>query len=246
MENGYFTRSFIKPVIQSWLTSMDCCQLSKKDNRLYIGFKTDKVDANGTTLARVGIVQFYDKSIKDMERNADYVDMMELSIYEDIPASDDKDASLSAYIDENGLSPIFWLHFGMVDFEFVMEQLSDFFKCIYQTDRSNLVQDPKGFNEIKNILICCTAGVTSGYFAGMMQQKVDQDYPNSGIHINNCNVNFLDDVIQDYDIVLIAPQIGYMEKELKEKYGEKIQKIDRVDFATFNFEHVLEKLINQK
>lgn len=246
MANNYYTRSFIKPVIQSWLASMECTIPSSLHNRLYVLFDTGKVDDEQKHVLRVGIVQFYDKSSQDKEKSDFYGDLMELSIYEDMAFEIEDPPSISKEIEEKGLKPCFWLHFEMHDFEFVMEQLSDFFKYIYDVKGNQMVQTlEKVQNNIQNILICCTAGVTSGYFAGMMQKRVDEECPESHIHVDNCNVNFVGDVIDKYDVVLIAPQIAYMEKDLKQKYGEKIQVIDRVDFATFNFDGVLDKLLKK-
>lgn len=243
MANNYYTRSFIKPVIQSWLDSMECTKPATEHNRLDIVFNTGKRDENNNEIMRFGIIQFYDKSIHDLDRDIAYADLMELSIYEYATKSDDT-RTISNIVAQEGLSPKFWLHFEMHDFEFVMGQLSDFFKCLYDVTGNRIAKNvEKVSKEIKNILICCTAGMTSGYFAGMMQQRVDEECPECGIHVNNCNVNLIGECIDDYDIVLIAPQIAYKEKELKDKYGEKIQCIDRVDFATFNFDSVLNKIL---
>ncbi len=244
MADKYYTRSFIKPVIQSWLASMECTIPSSLHNRLYIVFDTGKLDKKNQCLMRVGVIQFYDKTQKDKENNGFYGDIMELSIYDNVTFQANDPPSISKAIEKAEIKPSFWLHFEMVDFEFVMEQLSDFFKCIYDVKGNRIAQSIERVqNNIKNILICCTAGVTSGYFAAMMQKRVDEECPNSEIQINNCNVNFIEDVIQDYDVVLLAPQIAYRAKDLKEKYGDKIQIIDRVDFATFNFDHILDQLL---
>ena len=48
----------------------------------------------------------------------------------------------------------------------------------------------------------------------------------------------LDQVQQDYDVILLAPQIDYKYPELKERYGSKLMKIDTLDFATRNDNHV--------
>ena len=245
MADNYFTRAFIKPVIQTWLMSMDCTKDSSKNNRLYLEMDLGKKDENGYRLARFGIVQFYDKSIKDREEGKFYGDLMELAVYDSVPLTEKCKPSLSQYLDELGQQPDFWLHFEMKDFEFVMENLSDFFRYFYSVDYDedaivNNVDQYAG--DIKHIMVCCSAGMTSSYFAAMMQQKVDEICPKCGITVNACNVDFLGDYANEVDVILLAPQIGYKEKELKEKFGNKIKRIDRVDFATFNVDHVLKTI----
>lgn len=240
MANSYFTSAFIKPVIQTWLSSMECTKDSSSPNRMYITDPLGKKDENGTDLYRMGIIQFYDKSIKQKEAGEFYGDIMELVIYDDFPKVD----SIAQYLAKNNCEQVFYLHFEMYDFEFVMEQLSDFFRFFYDVNKSHGLEGQEGPKDIHNILICCTAGLTSGYFAAMMQEKIDSECPGCGIQVSSCNVNFLSDYVEKSDLVLITPQISYKEKELKEKYGNKIQSMDRVDFATFNVDHVLETIWN--
>lgn len=240
MANSYFTSAFIKPVIQTWLSSMDCTKDSSSINRMYITEPLGKKDENGVDLYRVGLIQFYDKSISQKEAGEFYGDIMELTIYDDFPKVD----SIAQYLAHHVCEQIFYLHFEMHDFEFVMEQLSDFFRFFYNVDKSNGLSTNTSKKEIHNILICCTAGLTSGYFATMMQNKIDEQCANENIHVQSCNVDFLPDYVDKSDLVLITPQIAYKEKELREKYGDKIQAMDRVDFATFNVDHVLETIWN--
>ncbi|MDO4467577.1 MAG: hypothetical protein Q4C49_11345 [Bacillota bacterium] len=240
MANSYFTSAFIKPVIQTWLASMECAKDSSSPNRMYISEPLGKKDENGKDLYRMGIIQFYDKSIHQKEAGEFYGDIMELMIYDDFPEVD----SIAKYLANHICEPVFYLHFEMYDFEFVMEQLSDFFRFYYDVHKSNGIEGQTYKKDIHRILICCTAGLTSGYFAAMMQEKIDKQLPDYDIEVQSCNVNFLSDYIDTSDLVLITPQISYLEKELKEKYGNKIQAMDRVDFATFNVDHVLETIWN--
>ncbi|MBQ0065888.1 MAG: hypothetical protein KBT48_09005 [Firmicutes bacterium] len=241
MENNYFTRSFIKPVIQSWLSTLSFVKDSSKKNRMFIEFITDNTN-DCSPLANIGIIQFYDKSIEKREAGEFYGDLMELSVYKNVPTL--CSATLSEYLTSSSKNPDFYLHFEMHDFEFVMEQLSSFFHFIYNT-KSTHNQDfsiPEDSDYIHSILICCTAGLTSGYFAAMLQSRIDEQCPDCRIEVNSCNVDFLQDYVDDYELVLLTPQVAFKEKELQEKYGEKIQLMDKLTFATFNIESLLDQI----
>lgn len=243
MEKKNYTSAFIKPIIQAWLSSLDCTRDSSDYNRLFIEEPQNEFDERGFQLVRFGIMQFYDKSVKKREQGSFYGDILELSIYEEYVdfENKDKEPSLTGYLIKIHAQPIYYLHFEMIDFEFVLEQLASFFKFLYKTEEEDI--EMKVFpSNIQSILICCTVGLTSGYFANLLQDKMDQDKKDNTIKVRGASVNRLPDIINEYDIVLLSPQVYYLEEELKEKYGDKIQKIDRVDFATFDFNSLLEKL----
>ena len=54
----------------------------------------------------------------------------------------------------------------------------------------------------------------------------------------------IDKVIDDYDMVLLAPQVAYLLPQLKNKYGNKIFIIDSLDFATNDFNAIIKKAVN--
>ncbi|MDO4466184.1 MAG: hypothetical protein Q4C49_04160 [Bacillota bacterium] len=228
-EKNKFTKAYIKPMVQAWLSAMECTQDSPKRNRMFIEYECGNEQE---AITRYGVVQFWDRSTQNKEQHQFYGDIMELSVYE--VRFDGKEKRKS-------IDPEFYLHFEMVDFEFVLEQISAFFCFLYGTNPEDeeLIEVP---NKIKRILICCTAGLTSGYFASLLQDKLDQDIEDNDIICEGYNVSYLPELIDEYDVVLLTPQIFYMYDELREKYGEKIQLIDRIAFATFNFTSVLEKL----
>ena len=228
----HYTKAFIKPMVQAWLAAMEFTQESPMQNRMFI--ELEQQDKDGNDFTRYGTIQFWDKSVQKREKGQFYGDIMELSIY-DVKFSKEKK------FDRSAKNPEFYLHFEMVDFEFVLEQLSTFFDFLYNSDKEK-EENYHIEKKIEHILICCTAGLTSGYFANLLQEKLELENPNNTITCNGMNVSYLPKVIDDYDIVLLAPQVHYMIDELQEKYGDKVQMVSRVDFATFNMEAVLKKL----
>lgn len=229
-ENG-LTSAYIKPLVQAWLASLDCMNKSSKNNRMYI----EQLVEN-SNLIRIGIIQFYDRSIIKREQGRFYGDIMELMVYE-MPADKEKYTSLSQRLAQNNMDPCFYLHFEMKDFEFVLEQLSSFFSYFYQTEEEKAQKAKDIPHHVKRVLICCTTGLTSSYFAQMMETRAKNKLIFSGSSSKD-----LPGIIQNWDLVLLTPQIYYLQKELTEQYGSKIQLMDRVDFATFNSESALKRL----
>lgn len=51
-----------------------------------------------------------------------------------------------------------------------------------------------------------------------------------------------EEVANDYDIILLAPQVAYMYPNLKRKFGKKVLEVEAMDFATGNVNHTLESI----
>ncbi|MEG0275802.1 MAG: hypothetical protein RR630_02130, partial [Coprobacillus sp.] len=65
-----------------------------------------------------------------------------------------------------------------------------------------------------------------------------------GIQVDAVAYTDIDNVADQYDIILLAPQISYMLPRYKEKYGCKVMGIESVDFATSNFEGIIQKVLH--
>ncbi len=60
------------------------------------------------------------------------------------------------------------------------------------------------------------------------------------IQVDAIPVFELDQIKDDYDMILLALQIAYMYPQLKKKYGKKVMQIEAMDFATGNVYHIIE------
>lgn len=145
--------------------------------------------------------------------------------------------------DVNTSEPVYYLHFEMTDMKMITDHIQSFFRFLsgYQEETSLSKQTRNQTNQLK-ILLSCSAGLTSSYFADLMKQalcSIEHE-----ITIDAVSYLDLDRFESDYDIILLAPQIAYKYPELKEKYGCKLMKIDTVDFATGNVEHVLNEVLD--
>ena len=65
-----------------------------------------------------------------------------------------------------------------------------------------------------------------------------------GIQVDAVGYSEIDNVANEYDMILLAPQIAYMLPEYREKYGHKVMTIETVDFATGDFEGIIQKALN--
>lgn len=126
---------------------------------------------------------------------------------------------------------LFYLHYQFYNFHFAMDL---FYRMI-----NKLTEDTK--DEMKHILLCCTGGMTTGFFAEKMNKYCELNqlpYEISASAIYN-----LDNVFKDYELILIAPQLRYKVMELSQKYKPTIVKsIEPVAFATYDCQALLTQI----
>ena len=123
---------------------------------------------------------------------------------------------------------IFYLHFKFRNFHFC----TDMFKRMID----KLVEEE--VKEIK-ILLCCTGGMTTGFFAQKMNQYCTLNSIN--VKVDASPLYHLDKVVMNYDYLLVAPQLRYKLPELIQKYKDvKVDSIDPATFATYNCQQLLE------
>lgn len=140
--------------------------------------------------------------------------------------------------DNESKENIFYLHFQMHDFSSSLKQFNTFFQylsCPLSEHENIDVND----TSISKVLLSCSGGLTTSYFAYSIQEIINQK--NLGIQVDAVAYTDIDNVADQYDIILLAPQIAYMLPRYKEKYGCKVMAIESVDFATSNFEGIMEK-----
>lgn len=74
-----------------------------------------------------------------------------------------------------------------------------------------------------------------------MQEALNQTH--HCVDVDAINYLELDAIQNQYDCILLAPQIDYHYWELRQKYGEKVMMIDTIDFASGNVNRLLKQLI---
>ncbi|MEE0966181.1 MAG: ROK family protein [Bacilli bacterium] len=103
----------------------------------------------------------------------------------------------------------FYLHFQMKTLKHAIELFNEMLETIHK-----LVDKPR-----VKILLSCTGGLTTGYFAQRLNEAVlmlSLDYEFNAVPYDD-----LYEVGQNYDLILLAPQIGYMKAKVQEILQDK-------------------------
>lgn len=91
---------------------------------------------------------------------------------------------------------------------------------------------------MKKILLVCNAGISTSILVSKMKRAAQDQGIDVSIQVKS--MTGVREVIQDMDIVLLAPQIGYEQKKLQELAGDiPVEKVNVRDFGILNGEGVL-------
>ena len=151
---------------------------------------------------------------------------------------------LSVEDEETGETP-FYIHFAIRDVKETKDRVRLFFRSL---EGEMVGQERIDLSTVRTlcltrILVSCSCGITSSYFALLMQQAADR----AGLRaeVRAVGLEALDQLEEQYDQILLAPQVGYMLTSCRERYGDKVQAIDIADFASRNMEHVLRQAVQR-
>ena len=149
---------------------------------------------------------------------------------------------LSVEDKETGGIP-FYLHFQMKELETSQNNIRAFFDFFSKKkeQREQLNVSAISSHRPIRLLISCTSGMTSSYFAYTMQNSLNT----AGLVMTVDAVSYteIDKVQEAYDYILLAPQVAYKLSEYQAKYGSKVMSIDAMDFASSNVNRVVNKLM---
>ena len=99
---------------------------------------------------------------------------------------------------------------------------------------------------VSNIVVICQHGASTGMLVEKMLEAAKKK--KIKIVINAYSEAKLVDVIDDADIVLIAPQVRYKKTELETKYANKgipFMMIEMMDYGMLNGEKVLNEALEK-
>ncbi len=136
---------------------------------------------------------------------------------------------------------LFYLHFEMIDMKITKENILTFFRFLKDKDITQEEVEDIHIVPMK-ILLSCSTGMTSTYFANKMQEVFHQNHQN--VIVDAVSVFEIEKVQNYYDLILIAPQVSYTYLKLKEKFGHKVMKIDTMDYASCNIKNVIHNLVS--
>ena len=97
----------------------------------------------------------------------------------------------------------FFLHYELTDIEFAKQSFQDV---------ADFVASNK--NQIKHVLLCCTCGMTTTFFANKLNEKAELigiKYDFKALPVTEAIEHG-----NSYAAVLLAPQVGYAEKDIRE------------------------------
>ncbi len=124
---------------------------------------------------------------------------------------------------------IFFLHFELNDIEHAKQLFNEMTESLIDLKNKQKIQ----------VLLCCTSGITTNYFAGKLNETavfLGLDYEFKATSLSNVyEIGF------DYPIIMIAPQIGYQFKKMKEIfYNKTVINIPAKVFANYDTMSLIE------
>lgn len=127
---------------------------------------------------------------------------------------------------------IFYLHYEFKNYQFA--------KNLFDKMIDKLVEEKH--KEIKKILLCCTGGMTTGFFAEKLNKY--SELCNFYYHFDATALYKLNNFSHlDYDMILLAPQLRYKALELSLEYKDiTVKCIDPDIFATYDCEKLIQEI----
>lgn len=137
----------------------------------------------------------------------------------------------------------FYLHFEAKDPKTAKNNIQAFFDFFKDKKpvKEHLDVAAAKVSRPMRLLVSCTSGLTSSYFAYTMKNALDK----AGIDITIDAVSYaeIDNVQSRYDYILLAPQIAHKLPEYRKKYGDRVMTVDSRDFASYDVNRVLNRLV---
>lgn len=128
---------------------------------------------------------------------------------------------------------LFYIHFRMENFKHATALFNEMMSCIYENCEQALGK----------ILLCCSSGLTTSFFASQMQALAKLE--NLNYKVEATGYGMLYEIGKDYDVILLAPQVSYMLAKIKANSGlQNIYEIPTRYFARNDYKHTLEYAIS--
>ncbi|UGQ17623.1 PTS sugar transporter subunit IIB [Borrelia sp. RT1S] len=96
-----------------------------------------------------------------------------------------------------------------------------------------------------NILLVCSAGMSTSMLVQKMEEYARKH--NMDIRIEASSESKFNEVIDDFDVVLLAPQVRFSKGRLEDiarPKGIPVESIDTIDYGTMNGANVLNLAFN--
>ena len=94
---------------------------------------------------------------------------------------------------------------------------------------------------MKNIILVCAAGMSTSLLVNKMRSAASE--AGKDVHIEAMSATTFANYQGEVDVLLLGPQVNYLEEEMKETYepkGIKVAVINMMDYGMMNGKKVLE------
>ena len=95
------------------------------------------------------------------------------------------------------------------------------------------------------IMLCCSAGMSTSLLVKKMIAEAEQR--GLPVEINAFGVAEFDQQVGNYQVVLLGPQVKYMQKDLQkqaDKYGIRVEPINMMDYGMQRGDKVLDHALS--
>ncbi|WP_125764108.1 PTS sugar transporter subunit IIB [Companilactobacillus hulinensis] len=93
----------------------------------------------------------------------------------------------------------------------------------------------------KVIMLCCAGGMSTSLLVTKMQKAATKDGIEVEIFATGAASAEYDVSQRHPDVIMVGPQIRFLEKEFKEKFSMPVEVIGMHDYGTMNGEKVLKR-----
>lgn len=133
--------------------------------------------------------------------------------------------------DKGNKEGIFYLHYQFQNFLQAKKMLEDMISFVLHSKKQ----------KTKKVLLCCSGGLTTTLFASGLQQYARLSKQN--ITFDAIGYPSLYEKSSQYDMVLLAPQVAYLELKTREMLDVPICCITPTNFATNDFNQTLSMVV---
>lgn len=136
-------------------------------------------------------------------------------------------------VNANNSEPVFYLHFQLNTLSHAMELFEEMVDSIYKIDKEPLIK----------VMLCCTSGITTSYFAQQIKQGLELLKIKAQLDATSYNNLFSKG--EDYDIILLAPQVAYMLSQVEEVFDDKkVMVVNAQDYAKYDVASIINIIQN--
>ena len=98
---------------------------------------------------------------------------------------------------------------------------------------------------MKKILLCCSAGMSTSMLVKKMQEAAV--VKEIECHIEAVSVSAFDELIQDFDVCLLGPQVRFQQDELQkvaDRYNKKVEAIPAMTYGMMKGDEALNQALS--